>query len=197
MSGQRLSIADINTKGDNKLQLQMTYVKPSDAPGPSPNTKLREILTMPMTPFTPAPGTYRCAICWETSIYANEFLMPCLCKNENLKYTHKKCVDRWVNEMGKRECSVCMTPYRVELRPLPFSTLINKHSWIFFSFVLQIALPVFVYCLLYVTGSLARVNRVFILGNLTLLMIMYVLFGIHVCSTIERYRRKVLPLQPL
>ena len=88
-----------------------------------------------------------------------------------------------------------MTPYRVELKPIPLSTIFHRHSWVFFSFILQLMLPVMVYFLLYVTNSLARVNRMFIVGNVGLLIIIYALFGMHVFSSIERYRRKVMPIQ--
>ena len=52
------------------------------------NIKLKDLLEMPISPFimTPAPGTYRCFICWESSTVRDEFIVPCSCKNESLKY---------------------------------------------------------------------------------------------------------------
>lgn len=53
---------------------------------PNLNDRLKDLLSMPLTPFTPAAGTYRCSICWETSDNRADFVMPCRCKNDNLKY---------------------------------------------------------------------------------------------------------------
>jgi hypothetical protein len=52
----------------------------------SPNSKLKELLAIPLTPFTPAAGSYRCSICWETASERSDFILPCRCRSESLRY---------------------------------------------------------------------------------------------------------------
>ena len=85
--------------------------------------------------------------------------------------------------------------YNVDYVPIPLYTLVRRNYWIFFSFIVQLSLPVIIYLLLYVSGSLQRVNRVFIAGNLLMLLIMYALFAGHVLSGLQRYKRIVKPYE--
>ncbi|KAI3629901.1 hypothetical protein MIR68_011336 [Amoeboaphelidium protococcarum] len=158
------------------------------------NTKLQELMTMPLTPFTASPksGMYRCFICWESSGASDEFILPCKCKNENLKFAHTKCIERWVNDNGKTSCAVCTAPYKFQVDHLPASAILRKNFWILLSFLIQITLPLSIYLILYLNGALSHVNGVLIAAHLLMLLVMYAAFTIHVFSGLDRYKKKVI-----
>jgi hypothetical protein len=55
---------------------------------PTAKSGLKKLLELPVSPFSPTvqPGTCRCFICWEASKNVEDFVNPCQCKNDQLKY---------------------------------------------------------------------------------------------------------------
>uniref|UniRef100_A0A1D1Z719 E3 ubiquitin-protein ligase MARCH2 n=1 Tax=Anthurium amnicola TaxID=1678845 RepID=A0A1D1Z719_9ARAE len=58
----------------------------------------------------PLIQTVECRICQEEDNIKN-LDTPCVCSG-SLKYAHRACVQRWVNEKGDLTCEICHEPYR-------------------------------------------------------------------------------------
>ena len=163
------------------------------------NPKLRELMDMQLSPLTTTSTTstsadqQRCFICWETSQQPQQqdMVIPCQCKNINLKYAHKNCIEHWVNENHKTHCNVCMTEYSVKLKPMPWLEIFMRNRTIILSFSAQILLPVVLYGLLYYWGVLNRVSGWIVLGHFSMLLILYSTFAVQVFRKLNRHHRKV------
>ncbi|MQL88023.1 hypothetical protein Taro_020576 [Colocasia esculenta] len=58
----------------------------------------------------PLIQTVECRICQEEDSIKN-LDTPCACSG-SLKYAHRACVQRWVNEKGDLTCEICHEPYK-------------------------------------------------------------------------------------
>jgi hypothetical protein len=162
-------------------------------------TTLRRIIEMNLSPVgqSPPPGVYRCFICWETSTDKSQFMIPCNCKSNCLRFAHKACINRWVDDTKTERCPVCGIKYGLNMTAIPFREIVKKNFFVLASFFLQLALPVVIYFALYLNGSLARINPMFLAGHIVMLAVMYVLYAIQVFGGLNRHSRRVVPMSEI
>jgi hypothetical protein len=104
-------------------------------------------------------------------------------------------MDTWVNEgniePNKNRCAVCLTKYSMTKKFLPIRVIFKRNLWIMLSFLAQLILPMGMYVAMYVQGTLARLNGVFIALHLGSLLALFVIFAIQVFSTVRIHDRRV------
>ncbi|KAL6605690.1 hypothetical protein U3516DRAFT_814789 [Neocallimastix sp. 'constans'] len=77
--------------------------------------------------------SYSCFICWDDIDFddnSTKIVSACNCKSPDFKYTHKECLNLWINQNRHSglKCQVCGTPFHIKrvLKPLK---IIYKKSW--------------------------------------------------------------------
>ena len=151
---------------------------------------------MTIQPPSPSPTTSpRCFICWDTLTNTSDYIKPCNCKNQDLKYVHKSCFTQWLNSSHIQEenisCKVCKSPYEYYDSVIPVKEVVARNFGLVVMFLLLMMFPVVVYGVAYWRGFLTRT----VLGywlfwvNLGIVGIAYVVLGVYTFNGMKRYRR--------
>lgn len=152
---------------------------------------IKNLLAMNLSPMTPQPGEYKCSICWESSKDKSLFISPCKCVNENLRFSHIKCINDWVNETKQTSCSVCTHTYNLEYTPIPLGEIVSKNHAVFFSFFVQLLIPILVYVVLFVNGMLQKLNLWFVILHVLMLCTLFVLYAQQVFRGLVTHRKSI------
>ncbi|ORX56557.1 hypothetical protein BCR36DRAFT_163333 [Piromyces finnis] len=88
---------------------------------------------------------YRCFICWDDIEFedsSTKIVSACNCISTDFKYTHKECLNLWINQNKRSElkCQVCNSCYHVKKVLKPFKKIYmenwKKISCFFISLIL-------------------------------------------------------------
>jgi hypothetical protein len=62
----------------------------------------------------------KCFICWQMESSLENLIVPCSCRDVDLRYVHRHCINKWLsisshNRFNTKKCNVCGQVYRVKI----------------------------------------------------------------------------------